>query len=71
VQAGARSALATLWQVDDAATSQLVEIFYTELAKPGVSRAAALQSAQLELLADETFGHPNFWAPFLMINSWL
>jgi CHAT domain-containing protein len=36
-----------------------------------VSRAVALQRAQLKVLGDPRFEHPGFWAPFLMINSWL
>jgi CHAT domain-containing protein len=36
VRAGARSALATLWTVNDQAASDLVAEFYRQLAKPGV-----------------------------------
>jgi CHAT domain-containing protein len=71
VQSGARSALATLWRVNDEATSRVIAAFYRELARPGVSRAAALQRAQRELLESKVFRHPSFWAPFLMINNWL
>jgi CHAT domain-containing protein len=71
IQAGARSALATLWRVNDEATAELMSVFYRELAKPGVSRARAVQRAQQSLLASERFRHPSFWAPFLIINSWL
>jgi CHAT domain-containing protein len=71
VRSGARSALASLWSLDDEATAALVERFYRELQKPGVSRASALQRAQLHLLADTPFKHPGYWAPFVLINSWL
>jgi CHAT domain-containing protein len=36
-----------------------------------VSRAVALQRAQLHLLQDPRYQHPFFWAPFLLLNSWL
>lgn len=71
VQSGARSAVATLWKVDDRATARLMRKFYRELAKPGASRARSLQRAQNSLLADERFRHPSRWAAFVLINSWL
>ncbi len=70
IKAGARSALATLWRVNDKAASQLVETFYRQLLVPMTSRADALQYAQRSLLKDKT-SHPFFWAPFLLINTWL
>ncbi len=70
IKSGARSALATLWRVNDQAASKLVKTFYRRLLVPTTSRAAALQDAQLVLLNDET-SHPFFWAPFLLINTWL
>src|SRR3989442_1743922 len=50
IQAGARSALATLWLVADEAAAVLMETFYQRLQDPTVSRARALQQAQLTLL---------------------
>ena len=71
VRAGAKSALATLWHVNDQATSRLVSEFYRQLADENVSRATALQRAQLTLLKDYWYGHPGYWSPFLLINNWL
>ena len=71
VRAGARSALATLWHVSDPASYRLVVEFYRRLRNPGVSRASALQAAQLALLKDPRYDHPCYWAPFLLINNWL
>ncbi len=71
IKAGARSAVATLWQVHDEVAAVLVEQFYRELQNPSVSRAAALQRAQLKVLADPRYEHPGFWSPFLLINNWL
>ena len=50
VLAGARSALISLWKVDDRSTQALMVGFYQGLAK-GVPRAQALQNAQLAVLA--------------------
>jgi len=71
IKAGARSAVATLWQVHDRVAADLIATFYQELKNPSVSRAAALQRAQLKVLEDPRYQHPGFWSPFLMINSWL
>jgi len=71
IKAGARSALATLWYINDQASSELVAEFYRELRDPSVSRAMALKRAQLKLLNDRSYQHPGYWSPFLLINNWL
>ena len=71
LRAGARSALATLWSVNDQATAELVVDFYGNLQAPDVSRALALQQAQIKMLSTRHYRHPGYWAPFLLINSWL
>jgi CHAT domain-containing protein len=71
IQAGARSALATLWLVADDATAVLMSAFYQHLREAGMSRARALQHAQRALLRHPQYSEPFFWAPFLLINNWL
>jgi CHAT domain-containing protein len=71
VKAGARSALATLWYINDQASSLLITDFYANLKDSDVSKARALQEAQLDLLDDPRFNHPSYWAPFLLIGNWL
>jgi CHAT domain-containing protein len=72
VKAGARSAFATLWFVNDAASTQLVGDFYTELiTHPQFSKAHALQAAQRKLLGQARYGHPCYWAPYLIIGNWM
>ncbi|MBW2288637.1 MAG: CHAT domain-containing protein, partial [Deltaproteobacteria bacterium] len=71
LRAGARSALATLWSVNDRATAELVVDFYGNLVVPDVSRARALQQAQVKMLSTRHYRHPGYWAPFLLISSWL
>jgi CHAT domain-containing protein len=71
IKAGARSAMATLWQVHDEVAAELVATFYKELQNPSVSRANALRRAQMRILSNPRYEHPGFWSPFLMINSWL
>ncbi len=71
IKAGARSALASLWAINDEVSSQLVAEFYRELKDPSVSRGAALQRAQMKVLSNPRYDHPGFWSPFLLINNWL
>ncbi|NJO14361.1 MAG: CHAT domain-containing protein [Thioploca sp.] len=71
IKAGARSALASLWAVNDESTSQLISEFYRQISHSQVSKAQALQSAQQKLLEQKTFRHPVYWAPFLLIGNWL
>ncbi len=71
VKAGARSALATLWFINDQATALLVTEFYRQLRDPNLSKAKALQQAQLMLLNDRRYQHPGYWSPFLLIGNWL
>jgi CHAT domain-containing protein len=71
IKAGARSALATLWKVNDEAAATLVVDFYAELRDPEVSRAEALRRAQRKLLETSPYDHPGYWSAFLLIGSWL
>ncbi|MCP3897480.1 CHAT domain-containing protein, partial [Moraxella sp.] len=71
VKAGARSAIATLWFVDDEATSIAITQFYQQLLKtPGLSKAKALQNVQKKLITQDRYWHPSYWAPFLLIGNW-
>jgi CHAT domain-containing protein len=71
IQAGARSALGTLWSVNDVASAEVVGEFYGQLHGQPVSKAVALQRAQQKLLRDPNSAHPYYWAPFLLIGNWL
>ena len=71
VKAGARSALATLWFVNDQSTSTLIAEVYNQLRHTSVSKAKALQAAQVKLLSDRRYRHPCYWSPYLIIGNWL
>ncbi|WP_448572431.1 CHAT domain-containing protein [Trichothermofontia sp.] len=70
VRSGARSTLATLWQVNDVSTAEFMAYFYQELTKPGMTKARALRNAQLALKQDPDFQNPFFWAPFILVGNW-
>ena len=69
--AGARVAIASLWQVDDSGTQALMEAFYSELQKGDVSIAEALRRAQVSLIRSSKFNHPNYWSSFFAIGNGL
>ncbi len=72
VQAGVRSALASLWSIDDAATVTFVTKFYADWHDAGASKAEALRTAQQALISTgEKYTHPAYWAPFILIGNWL
>jgi CHAT domain-containing protein len=71
VKAGANAALASLWPVNDAATSMLMANFYRQLQNPAVNKARALQTAQQGLLTNSTSRHPFYWSAFMLIGNWL
>ncbi len=74
VRAGVRSAIATLWTVSDNSTAEVMANFYEKLQEPSLTKAQALQQAQLAMLqSDDGSGksHPYRWAPFILIGNWL
>ncbi len=64
--AGASSLIVSLWSVDDESMTKLTASFY-ENWLAGQSKAQALRSAQLALL--ETYEHPFYWAPLVLVGS--
>lgn len=77
VQAGARSTLASLWNVSDRSTAFFMGEFYREL-KAGATKSEALQKAQLTFLKNpenkpeyKNYDHPYYWAAFILTGNWL
>lgn len=70
IRSGARSTLATLWQVNDESTAIFMAEFYRQLASSKISKAEALRNAQLTLLQNRQYQNPFFWAPFVLVGNW-
>ena len=68
--AGARTVIASLWDVDDASTARLFAPFYRELAG-GTPPAEALRRAKLTLLRDPATASPRHWAGFVVYGNGL
>jgi CHAT domain-containing protein/Tfp pilus assembly protein PilF len=67
---GARSILASLWQINDESTAVFMDVFYTALVA-GATKAEAVRTAQLELLKSDDYKHPYHWASFILVGNWL
>ena len=70
VQAGAKSAIASLWPVNDIGTAALMKSFY-ERYRAGRSKGEALREAQMEMIqGGGVNADPNIWAAFTLIGAW-
>ncbi len=68
--AGAPRVVASLWNVDDFATAELMKLFYQRMLKDGQPAGAALRAAQLELSGQKRWASPYYWAGFVMQGEW-
>lgn len=68
--AGASKVVASLWKVDDVATSELMAGFYKGMLQAGLTPAAALRQAQLQMLKQKRWKDPYYWAAFTLQGEW-
>jgi tetratricopeptide (TPR) repeat protein len=68
--AGAERVALSLWNVDDAATSNLMQSFYREMLQQGKSPATALREAQIKMWRTEKWRNPYAWAAFTIQGEW-
>ncbi len=67
---GARRVVASLWRVDDLATSELMRLFYRGMLQNGQRPAAALRAAQVEMSRQKRWASPYYWAGFVIQGEW-
>ncbi len=68
--AGAPRVVASLWQVEDRATAELMSRFYRSMWADGASPASALRSAQLSMLGERRWKDAYYWSSFTMQGDW-
>jgi CHAT domain-containing protein len=68
--AGAPRIVASLWQVPDRATSELMKHFYEGVLQQGLRPTAALRAAQLAIRRAKRWRSPYYWAAFTLQGDW-
>jgi CHAT domain-containing protein len=68
--AGVPRVLASLWDVRDEATAELMKRFYAGLVKQGLRPSAALRAAQVSLSREARWSAPYYWAGFVLQGEW-
>ena len=68
--AGTPSVVASVWDVRDEATSELMSRFYERMFKGGKRPAAALREAQVSLWKEKRWAAPYYWAGFVLQGEW-
>lgn len=68
--AGAAGVVATLWDVDDRATAELMQRFYEGLVTRKLPPGQALQQARQAVRADPRWRHPYYWAGITLHGEW-
>jgi CHAT domain-containing protein/tetratricopeptide (TPR) repeat protein len=68
--AGAPRVVASLWNVNDQATANLMKLFYERMLKDGMRPAAALRAAQIAMWKTEPNAVPYRWGAFILQGDW-
>ena len=66
--AGARSVIASLWEIDDDATLTFMKHFYEHLVK-GQTASKSLHEAMKMMRESDEFNAVKYWAPFMLIGD--
>jgi tetratricopeptide (TPR) repeat protein len=68
--AGAPRVVASLWKVDDFATTKLMGHFYQAMLKNKTRPAEALRRAQIAMWKQKQWHAPYYWAGFVIQGEW-
>ncbi|NEP46804.1 MAG: CHAT domain-containing protein, partial [Okeania sp. SIO2H7] len=68
--AGTPRVLVSLWNIDDAATSEIMSRFYRLMLQDKLSPTEALRKAQLEMVSETRWKEPYYWAAFTLQGEW-
>ena len=71
--AGCRATVVSQWKVNSASTAEWMTGFYQALRQTNdgkkIAKADALRLAMLKTMKDRRYGHPFYWAGFILIGS--
>jgi CHAT domain-containing protein/Tfp pilus assembly protein PilF len=68
--AGAPRVVVSLWEVDDAATAELMRRFYGAMLHRKLRPVEALKNAQNSMSNDPLWSSPHYWAAFVLEGGW-
>lgn len=68
--AGVPRVIASLWKVDDEATTELMKLFYRNLFRENMPASQALHAAQIEMRQQPRWRAPYYWAAFTLQGDW-
>ena len=68
--AGSPRVVASLWQVDDAATAELMKRFYRGMFQEKLPPSAALRAAQIDMIKRKHWQAPYYWSAFVLQGEW-
>jgi CHAT domain-containing protein/tetratricopeptide (TPR) repeat protein len=68
--AGAPRVVATLWEIDDRGTAEMMKRFYEGMLARGERPAAALRAAQIAMWKTKGWDAPYYWAAFTLVGEW-
>ena len=68
--AGSRSMLVTHWAVESESAKELTTRTFGHFThNPQAPKAESLRQAILQVMADPRYGHPAFWAPYVLVGD--
>jgi CHAT domain-containing protein/Flp pilus assembly protein TadD len=70
IYAGAKRVVANLWNTTDLSNRELIKKFYQKTLKENLSPSQALRAAQIEIMQDEKYKNPFYWAGFQLQGEW-
>jgi CHAT domain-containing protein len=65
--AGAQNVVSTLWRIEDEGAAAFVKSYYDHLSTHGPTEALA--QAQREMMLDERYGSPYYWAAYQVAGA--
>jgi CHAT domain-containing protein/tetratricopeptide (TPR) repeat protein len=68
--AGAASVVASLWQIDDRTSAEIMKRFYEGMLTRNQRPAAALRAAQIAMWRINGWDAPYYWAAFTLQGEW-
>ncbi|NNE09758.1 MAG: CHAT domain-containing protein, partial [Gemmatimonadetes bacterium] len=69
LRGGARGVVASLWQVSDESTADLMHAFYASILDGNPPREALRNAKMQWITSREGRGQPYYWAPFIYIGE--